>query len=63
MEYFENLVWLPDIETELSFSGFLKHEFKLKLQHSHTSRWTRPRHALSTKMNNDREDGHCYSFA
>ena len=25
-----------------------KHEFKLRLQHSHTSQWTRPRHPLST---------------
>ena len=48
MMYFENLVQLPDIETQRSFSCLSKHEFKLKLQHSHTSRWTRPRHRLST---------------
>ena len=47
MEDFEKLVRGPDIEAQRSFSGLSKHEFKLKLQHSHTSRWTRPRHRLS----------------
>ena len=43
MESFEDLVWLPDVETQCSrFSGLSKHDFKLKLQRSHTLRWTRP---------------------
>jgi len=41
MEDFEKLVRLPDTETQRSSSGLSKHKFKLKLQHSHTSRWTR----------------------
>ena len=57
MEYLENLVRLPDIETQHSFSGLSKHEFKLKLQHSHTSRWTRP-----SKLVQILGDGNCLSF-